>query len=105
MAAGAYAAGENIYCREVVGEAAAMFVPLDFKPIFVFIINKTTNAIYFWTPLHGAAGDTSIKDTGTNLTDIATVTSNGVTAGPGGITLGTDIQTTSDVVYVVAFRY
>lgn len=94
----------GIVVREALGGASAITVPLDFKPIRVEVINKTTNSIYIWTPLHGAAGHTSIIDSGAGTTDIATVTSDGITVSNAGVILGTAVQTTNDVLFCTFWR-
>lgn len=105
MAAGAFfAKSGNVFSREVVGAASDVFVKLDFDPSFAIVINKTTNSIFLWSPLNGQAGHTSIIDSGAGTTDVATATSTGITSSPGGLTLGSGVQTTSDVVFVTAFR-
>ena len=101
MSVGTRHTSPNVEVIEAVGEAAAMNIPLNFKPIRVMVINKNTNSIFIWTPPHGVAGHTSIIDSGAGVTDVATATSNGITAAPGGLTLGTGVQTTNDVLYVI----
>lgn len=87
-----------------IGEAAAFNEILSWQPIKVIVFNTTTNCIYYWAQPHGAAGETSFKDTGGGVSDITTVTSNGITVVNDTITFGTDVQTTNDVLYWVAFR-
>lgn len=104
MAAGDRFPSQYMVSGEEIGIASALTVRLNFKPSKLEVYNKTTNSWYFWIPPHGAAGDTKAVDSGAGTTDISTVTSNGVTVGSAGFILGTDIQTTSDVVFWNAFR-
>jgi hypothetical protein len=89
---------------ESVGAASAITVQLDFKPIYIEVVNTTTKSIYYWTQPHGAAGATKVVDSGVGTTDISTVTTNAITAGNGGFIMGTGVQTTNDVIYWTAFR-
>jgi hypothetical protein len=87
-----------------VGIGSALTVPLSFRPCRVDVFNTTTNTNYTWIDPHGAAGATKTLDSGAGVTDISTVTSNGITVGSAGFILGTGVQTTSDVVYWSAFH-
>jgi hypothetical protein len=96
--------GGDTYTENLTGEAAAVTRPLKFTPQRINVFNTTTNSIYFWRKPHGAAGATTFIDTGAGVSDIATITSNGITATDCSVTFGTSIQTTSDVVYWIAFK-
>ena len=104
MAAGDKFNGYLVLQGEEVGTASAINVRCNFKPSIIQVINKTTDSIYWWTPMHGAAGATKEVDTGAGATDISTVTSDAITVSDGGFILGTGVQTTSDVVYWTAWR-
>lgn len=104
MAAGDRFGGHLVLSGEEVGVNVALNVRCNFKPSYLQIINVTTDSIFIWTPMHGAAAATSVIDTGAGATDIAALATNGVTVSDGGFELGTSIQTTSDVVYWTAWR-
>lgn len=106
MAAGDKFNGPYCVSGETVGSASAVVVPLDFRPIYIELINKTNKSIAYWTPGHGVAGCTKVVDSGVGTTDISTVTTNGVTVGSAGFTIGTDtgINNASDVIYYTAWR-
>lgn len=96
----------SIVTREALGAAAAIQVPFDFKPVYVKVFNLTEPSITEWTPAHGVGGGTKIDDTGAGTVDLTGNIGggNGISVGPGGVTLGTSVQTTSDVLLVMAFR-
>jgi len=104
MAAGSRWKSPWVESGEESGIATAKFIPLDFKPIYIEVVNTTAKSIFKWYPPHGAAGHTSIVCSGAGTTDVATATSNGLTVGSGGFTMGTAVQTLGDVVYWLAFR-
>lgn len=104
MAAGDRYKYATMWHGEDVGIASALEIPISFRPAKIEVVNKTTNTIYWWAPPHGAAGATKAVDSGAGTTDISTVTSNGITVGDSSFTLGTGVQTTSDVIFWTAFR-
>ena len=104
MAAGDKFNGALVLSGEEVGTSSAVNVRCNFKPSVIQVNNVTSKSVYWWQPSHGEAGATKIVDSGVGTTDISTVTSNGITVSDGGFILGTGVQTTSDVVYWVAWR-
>lgn len=95
-----------IVTREAVGAASAIQVPFDFLPCRVEVINVTEPSMTIWTRCHGQGGGTKIDDTGAGTVDLTGNIGggNGVSVGPGGVTLGTSVQANADVLFVTAYR-
>lgn len=106
MAAGDRFFGPNGACGEVVGTGALITVTLGFKPIRVRIMNRTQLAEGKWN--HAMPQDSAFMtdDSGAGTTDISFVTSNAITSGNNGFTIGTTaaLNTASDVIYWEADR-
>lgn len=91
----------ELFCKQVTGVGIALDVVLPFDPAVVLIINETTLAYFWHLPQMTAAHAFKQITAGT----LSKITTNGITYGAKGshtVTLGTGVQTTSDVVHVLA---
>lgn len=106
MAAGARFYGPYVACGEEVGTGAAIRIPIDFKPIAVKVYNRTRNSQAVWNAAMPEDSMQLTLDSGAGTTDISFVTSNAISSGSNGLTIGSNasINTASDVIYWEAYR-
>ncbi len=106
MAAGAKFHGPYVSTGEEVGTGAAMLIQLDYKPIRIEINNRTRNVIGAWTAAMPDASAQLLVDSGAGTSDVSFITTNGITPGSNGFTLGSNasLNTASDVIYWTAYR-
>ncbi len=106
MAAGDKFHGPYVSTGEVVGTGAAIRVSLGFKPIRIEINNRTGNVIGSWSAVMPADSAQLIVDSGAGTTDISFITTNGITAGKDGFTIGSNasLNTAANVIYWTAYR-
>jgi hypothetical protein len=92
----------ELFIAAAVGAAAAIDVALPFDPAIVLVINETTLAMFWHLPTMAAAAAFKQVTDGT----LSKLTTNGITIGAKAaktVRLGTSVQTTSDVLHVIAF--
>lgn len=94
----------NIEVREARGAASAVTIATSFKPSLIILLNATEPSVSFWVPSLGNPGYFKLDDTGSGTGDITSGTTNGITAAPGGLTLGTAVQANNDVLHLILFR-
>ena len=87
----------KIKTGQITGTGAALFVETDFAPQYICVINKTQSAQF--TFIHGMADASASKQA--SAADTAYITTNGITPGTTGFTLGTDtaLNTASDEIH------
>ena len=90
---------------KLAGTGAAINVVLGYKPDYVRVINVTQKSITEMTPLMSAAKGIQTLDSGSGTTDIAELSSAGITLTESGFKLGTNaaLNTASDVIYYIAW--
>lgn len=86
------------------GTAAAITISCGFQPRYVKVINKTGLCMEEWIEGMTAAHAVKTVDSGSNATDIVSLTSLGITVSEGGFIIGldTDINVTSEQLHWVA---
>ncbi len=92
----------ELYIVGATGISSALTIALPFDPAAVFVLNETTLAWFTWLSTMAAASIFRQVTAGT----LSKITTNGITAGAKAartVTLGTSVQTTSDVLHVIAF--
>lgn len=94
----------HISVGKIEGTGAAIAVNLGFKPYYVKLVDITQKAISEFFFDMTAAHAIQTVDSGTGTTDIAEISSNGITLSATGFTIGTDskMNTDDDVVYYIA---
>lgn len=100
--------GSELVTGKIIADGAAANVSIGFIPSFLIIINYTNPSTHFWTKGMTDAYEHEIGATGTQQI----VTSAGISDYAGdndqapGFTIGTNsvLNTSSDVLYYVAFR-
>ncbi len=98
----AFAHTAEVFCSSPTAAGTAITVNLPFDPALVIVINETGPTMHFSPPSLAAAGTFRITSAGA----ISKITTNGITRGAKAartVTLGTSIQTTNDVVHLIAF--
>lgn len=96
-----FAKGAEAYACGATGAATALDVALPFDPAVVFVYNETTLATFMMLPSMAAGKALKEITAGTK----SLLAANGITLGVGKVTLGTSVQTTSDVLHVLAIGF
>lgn len=106
MAAGDRYHGPYMSCGEEVGTGALINIKLDFKPIKIVLLNTTRLTRAEWNSAFPQDSAMLTVDSGAGTTDISYITSNAVSTGSGGFSIGTtaSINTASDVIRWEAYR-
>lgn len=98
----AFAQMAELFIAAATGANAAIDVALPFDPALVIVINETTLKTFIHPATMAAAAMFQMATDGT----LSKVSTNGITFGAKAarkVTLGTSVQTTNDVLHVIAF--
>jgi actin-like ATPase involved in cell morphogenesis len=93
------------FTAKLAGTGALISINCGFQPVYVRLINETQAAVAEHVAGMAADRAVAVDDSGAGASDVEVKSSNGITLTPQGFTIGTDadLNTASDVIYVVAW--
>lgn len=93
------------YTAKLAGTGSAINVNCGFQPVYVRLINETQACVAEHVAGMAAARAVAVDNSGAGATDVEVKSADGITLTPQGFVIGADadLNTASDVIYVVAF--